>query len=90
MTLGRGGWIEINEQMRTSAPGVYAIGDVTGKLALAHVAQHMGIAAAEAIAGLEVEPIIYEDMPRATYCSPRRPASVSPKIKRRSGALASA
>ena len=71
VTLGRGGWIEIDEEMRTSAPGVYAIGDVTGKLALAHVAQHMGIAAAEAIAGLDIEPIIYEDMPRATYCQPQ-------------------
>ncbi len=71
VTLARGGWIEIDDHMRTGAPGVYAIGDVTGKLALAHVAQHMGIAAAEDIAGHDVEPIIYENMPRATYCQPQ-------------------
>ena len=71
VTLARGGWIEIDDQMRTTAPGVYAIGDVTGKLALAHVAQHMGIAAAEDIAGHDVEPIVYENMPRATYCQPQ-------------------
>ena len=69
--LARGGWIEIDDHMRTGAPGVYAIGDVTGKLALAHVAQHMGIAAAEDIAGHDVEPIVYENMPRATYCQPQ-------------------
>jgi len=69
--LDDGGWISIDEQMRTSVPSVYAIGDVTGKLALAHVAQHMGVIASEAIAGQETRPLIYEDMPRATYCQPQ-------------------
>ena len=90
VTLARGGWIEIDDQMRTTAPGVYAIGDVTGKLALAHVAQHMGIAAAEDIAGHDVEPIVYENMPRATYCQPQAAASASPRRRRRSRALPSA
>lgn len=69
--LDDGGWISIDEQMRTSVPSVYAIGDVTGKLALAHVAQHMGVIASEAIAGQETRALIYEDMPRATYCQPQ-------------------
>ena len=69
--LTRGGWIDIDGQMRTNLPNLYAIGDVTGKMALAHVAQHMGVIAAEAIAGEETEALVYEDMPRATYCQPQ-------------------
>ncbi|MCH7553602.1 MAG: dihydrolipoyl dehydrogenase [Chloroflexi bacterium] len=65
------GWIAIDDRMATNVPGVYAIGDVTGKLLLAHVASHQGIVAAEAIAGRETEPLVYVDMPRATYCQPQ-------------------
>lgn len=65
------GFIEINERMQTSVPNIYAIGDVTGKLMLAHVGSAMGILAAEAIAGQEVHPLNYEMMPRATYCQPQ-------------------
>lgn len=65
------GFIEINERMQTSVPHIYAIGDVTGKLMLAHVGSAMGILAAEAIAGHEVHPLNYEMMPRATYCQPQ-------------------
>lgn len=65
------GFIEINEQMQTSVPNIYAIGDVTGKLMLAHVGSAMGILAAEAIAGHEIHPLDYEMMPRATYCQPQ-------------------
>ena len=65
------GWIAIDDRMATNVPNVYAIGDVTGKLLLAHVASHQGIVAAEAIAGRETEPLVYEDMPRATYCQPQ-------------------
>lgn len=67
----RRGHIVIDEQMRTNIPSVYAIGDVTGKLALAHVASHQGIAAAELIAGHDHEPLNYKMMPRATYCNPQ-------------------
>ena len=65
------GFIQIDERMETNVPGVYALGDVTGKLPLAHVASAQGVAVAEAIAGREVPPLRYEDMPRATYCQPQ-------------------
>ncbi|MEJ5239593.1 MAG: dihydrolipoyl dehydrogenase [Anaerolineales bacterium] len=65
------GFIEINETMQTSVPHIYAIGDVTGKLMLAHVGSAMGILAAEHIAGLETATLDYEMMPRATYCQPQ-------------------
>ena len=65
------GAIVIDENMATNVPGVYAVGDVTGKLALAHVATAQGINAVEHIAGLEVQPLDYVLMPRATYCQPQ-------------------
>ncbi len=66
------GFIQVDELMRTNAPGVYAVGDVTGKLPLAHVAFAQGIVAAEAAAGSSPEPIHdYLAMPRCTYCNPQ-------------------
>ncbi|BAJ62039.1 MULTISPECIES: dihydrolipoyl dehydrogenase [Anaerolinea] len=65
------GFIEVDERMATSVPGIWAIGDVTGKLLLAHVASAQGIACAEAIASLPVQPIDYRMIPRATYCQPQ-------------------
>jgi dihydrolipoamide dehydrogenase len=65
------GFIEIDEKMRTNVEGVYAIGDVTGKLMLAHVGSAMGIVAAEHIAGEETATLDYEMMPRATYSNPQ-------------------
>jgi len=65
------GWIKVDEYCRTSAPGVWAIGDVTGKLLLAHVASHQGLTAVEKIAGLDPRPLEYETMPRAVYCQPQ-------------------
>jgi dihydrolipoamide dehydrogenase len=65
------GTIVVDEQMRTNMPGVYAIGDVTGKLALAHVASAQGIVATETIAGVETMTLDYEGMPRCTYCQPQ-------------------
>lgn len=64
------GFIQVNDRMQTSVPNIYAIGDVTGKLALAHVASAMGITAAEAIAGHETRALNYTNMPRCTYCFP--------------------
>jgi dihydrolipoamide dehydrogenase len=63
--------LEIDEHMATSVPGVWAIGDVTGKLMLAHVASAMGIICAENIAGVETIALDYEMMPRATYSQPQ-------------------
>ncbi len=65
------GFVEINEKMQTSVPNIYAIGDVTGKLMLAHVGSAMGIIAAENIAGAETITLDYEMMPRATYSQPQ-------------------
>ena len=65
------GAIAIDDYMRTNVPGVYAIGDVTMKLALAHVAEAQGVVAAETIAGAETMPINYDMIPRATYCQPQ-------------------
>jgi len=61
----------VDERMRTSVPGIWAIGDVTGKLPLAHVASAQGIVAAEDIAGESPAPLDYGAMPRCTYCHPQ-------------------
>ncbi|MGO0577818.1 dihydrolipoyl dehydrogenase [Ornithinimicrobium panacihumi] len=65
------GAIAIDDYMRTNVDGIYAIGDVTAKMMLAHVAEAMGIVAAETLAGAETMPIDYRYIPRATYCHPQ-------------------
>ncbi|TGO05470.1 dihydrolipoyl dehydrogenase [Serinibacter arcticus] len=65
------GAIAIDDYMRTNVPNVYAIGDVTAKLMLAHVAEAQGIVAAETLAGAETQSIDYGFIPRATYCHPQ-------------------
>ena len=65
------GFIEVDERMATNVPGVYAIGDVTGKLLLAHVASAQGVTAVESIAGMDPPALDYTYMPRATYCIPQ-------------------
>ena len=65
------GFVEIDEKMQTSVPNIYAIGDVTGKLMLAHVGSAMGIVCAENIAGTETITLDYEMMPRGTFCQPQ-------------------
>jgi dihydrolipoamide dehydrogenase len=65
------GFIEIDEKMATNIPGIWAIGDVTGKLMLAHVGTAQGIVCAEHIGGAETVKLNYEMMPRATYCQPQ-------------------
>jgi dihydrolipoamide dehydrogenase len=65
------GTVVIDDSMRTNIPSVYAIGDVTGKLALAHVASAQGIVAVETIAGAETVTLDYEMLPRCTYCQPQ-------------------
>ncbi|MBL8150958.1 MAG: dihydrolipoyl dehydrogenase [Blastocatellia bacterium] len=65
------GAIDINSKMQTNVPHIYAIGDVTAKLMLAHVAESMGIIAAENIAGVETIELDFDMMPRATYCQPQ-------------------
>jgi dihydrolipoamide dehydrogenase len=65
------GAIDVDERCHTSVPHIYAIGDVTAKLMLAHAAEAMGIVAAETIAGAETMPLDYVMIPRATYCQPQ-------------------
>lgn len=63
--------IKVDERMATNIPGIWAVGDVTGKLLLAHVASAQGVLCAEAIAGKDVHPIDYTMVPRATYSQPQ-------------------
>jgi dihydrolipoamide dehydrogenase len=65
------GFIQVNDQMQTNLPGVWAIGDVTGKLPLAHVASAMGVIAVEAMAGEEPSRLDYNAIPRCTYSTPQ-------------------
>jgi dihydrolipoamide dehydrogenase len=67
---GTAGLIEVDGRLRTSADGVYAIGDLVPGPALAHKASDEGIIAVEDAAGLETHPIDYPDVPRATFCTP--------------------
>ncbi len=70
--LGERGEIVIDENMQTNVDGIYAIGDVTMKLQLAHVAEAQGVIAAEHMAGHEHDVIEdYNMMPRATFCNPQ-------------------
>ena len=63
--------ITVDDVFSTNIPGVYAIGDVTGKMPLAHVASAQAVATVEHIAGMETQPLDYAYMPRATYCQPQ-------------------
>jgi dihydrolipoamide dehydrogenase len=65
------GAVQIDERMATNVPGIWAVGDVTAKLMLAHVGSAQGFICAENIAGAETIPLDYEMMPRATYCQPQ-------------------
>ena len=65
------GAIAVDGRFRTNVEHVYAIGDVTGRMMLAHAAEAMGIVAAETIAGEETQEINFDMIPRATYCQPQ-------------------
>ncbi|OLT42026.1 dihydrolipoyl dehydrogenase [Serinicoccus sp. CNJ-927] len=65
------GAIAVDDYLRTNVDNVYAIGDVTAKLMLAHTAESQGIIAAETLAGAETMPLDYTFIPRATYCHPQ-------------------
>jgi dihydrolipoamide dehydrogenase len=68
--LGDGGLVRVDGAQRTSAAGVYAIGDLVAGPALAHKASEEGIVAVEDAAGMETHPIAHVDIPRATFCTP--------------------
>ncbi|MBB5955267.1 dihydrolipoamide dehydrogenase [Saccharothrix tamanrassetensis] len=63
--------IAVDGRGRTNVPNIYAIGDVTAKLMLAHAAESMGIIAAETIAGAETMELDFAMIPRATFCQPQ-------------------
>ncbi|MEU7487410.1 dihydrolipoyl dehydrogenase [Streptomyces sp. NPDC042319] len=65
------GAIDVDGRCRTSVPHIFAIGDVTAKLMLAHAAESMGIVAAETLADAETMELDYVMIPRATYCQPQ-------------------
>ncbi len=70
IALDARGLVAVDGAMRTSLEKVFAIGDLVAGPALAHKASDEGIIAVEAIAGRETEPIVYVDIPRATFCTP--------------------
>ncbi len=65
------GWIEADDMGRTSVPHIYAIGDVAGKVLLAHTAEAMGKMVGDLIAGKDPAPLRYDLMPHATYSHPQ-------------------
>ncbi|GAA1744907.1 dihydrolipoyl dehydrogenase [Nonomuraea bangladeshensis] len=65
------GAIAVDGRCRTNVPHIFAIGDVTAKLMLAHAAESMGIIAAETIGNAETMELDYVMIPRATYCQPQ-------------------
>lgn len=67
--VGPKGEILVNDQMQTNVPGIYAVGDVTGKLLLAHVASHQGLVAAENILGHKNK-MRYEAVPAVIFTEP--------------------
>jgi dihydrolipoamide dehydrogenase len=68
--MDKRGFVKVDEWMRTSAPGVWAIGDLIGGYQLAHAAVHEGIIAAEDIAGQRLQPMNDELVTRCTYSTP--------------------
>jgi dihydrolipoamide dehydrogenase len=68
--LDERGLVRVDGTQRTTAPGIYAIGDLVHGPALAHKASDEGIIAAEDSAGLPTHPLSYVDIPRATFCTP--------------------
>ena len=64
------GWVLVNERLQTNLPGVYAVGDITPGLQLAHRGFQHGIFVAEEIGGLDPMPIPDVNIPRVTYCEP--------------------
>lgn len=70
ISLGRGGHVVVDEHMRTTIPGVYAVGDLVDTPALAHVGFAEAIVAIKDILGEEAKPIDYEKVPWGIYCHP--------------------
>lgn len=68
--LGEQGFVKVDAQLRTTAPGVYCIGDIAGPPMLAHKGSREGVFVAELIAGKPPHPIRYDNIPSVTFCHP--------------------
>lgn len=68
--LGDRGFVKVDENLRTTADGIYCIGDVAGPPMLAHKGSREGVHVAERIAGHTPHPIRYDNIPSVTYCHP--------------------
>lgn len=68
--LGEKGFVKVDVQLRTTAPGVYCIGDIAGPPMLAHKGSREGVFVAELIAGKQPHPIRYDNIPSVTFCHP--------------------
>lgn len=66
----RGGFVAVDGTMRTSVPGIWAVGDCAGEQLLAHKGMHEGVVAAEHIAGVGHHTVDYGNVPNCTYCHP--------------------
>ena len=64
-------FVSVNQHMETSVPSIYAVGDITGKLLLAHVASAQGIDVVDRLSGLTPPELDYALMPKAVYCQPQ-------------------
>jgi dihydrolipoamide dehydrogenase len=64
-------FVSVNQHMQTSVPSIYAVGDITGKLLLAHVASAQGIDVVDRLSGLTPPELDYALMPKAVYCQPQ-------------------
>jgi dihydrolipoamide dehydrogenase len=68
--LSDSGLVKVDGALRTTAAGVYAIGDLVSGPALAHKASDEGVIAVEDACGLATHPLSHIDIPRATFCTP--------------------
>lgn len=64
------GFIQVDANLQTTAPGIYAIGDIAGPPMLAHKGSREGVNVAETVAGKHAHPIRYDNIPSVTYCHP--------------------
>ncbi|MBE6970496.1 MAG: dihydrolipoyl dehydrogenase [Ruminococcaceae bacterium] len=70
VAMDRKGFVEIDGLCRTNVPGVYAIGDINGKMQLAHVASAQGVLVADHIAGKPCKQLNLNRIPSCVYCNP--------------------
>ena len=77
----------VNNFYQTNLPGYYAIGDVTRGQSLAHVASAEGILCVEKIAGHNLEPLDYGNVPGCTYCTPEVASVGMTKLRQKKRAM---